>query len=127
MSKVKMSNVQLNAFTSPQLRELLGDKHRMFPVQTAFAIHENLDVIRRKLKAYNETLQGIFKKHGVTVEPNGAMIYPKKDGVQQEVQQALKELSEMTIEVDLTLIKMGDDWPKLTVTEIAILRPMIDG
>lgn len=127
MSKVELTNAQLNAFSTPQLRELLGDTKRMFPIKDAFTIHENLEVLQLKIKAYNDTVQALFKKHGVTVEPNGMMVFPKKDGVQQEVQEALKELAEMKVSVELTKLKMGDDWPKLTVTEIAILRPMIDG
>jgi hypothetical protein len=125
---ITLTNAQLNAFNNPQMRSLLSDPQRQFPIKVAFALHELINEVQKKLQAYNTVVKKLLDDNGVTVDPKtGMMIFPKKDGVSQLVMDELKTLNELEVEIAGKKLALSEDWPKMTVFELAILRPFIDG
>ena len=126
MKTITLTNAQLNAFNSPIFKALIGDKSRPFPVMDAFRLYEITTSLQDKLSTYNKTVSELLTRHNVEVLPTGEVVYKEED-VRELVNGELKKLNELEIDIPGEKLTISETWPNLTLQEISILRPLLNG
>ena len=120
----KMKNNQAMALNSATMNDLLTDKTRCFPTETAFQISDILYQVGTRVKAYQDALKAIAEKHKGVLHPDGRVVF--EDPANAPLAKAdIDALGEVELEYTGEKLKMTSDWPKLTLAEAMILRPLI--
>ena len=123
---IKLTNAQLNAFNAPIITQLFQDTARQFPVKDAFMILDAIQAFQPKLQVYNAMVQNIVKKYNGTPQAGGGVECEKMED-RISLQKEIDDLNEIEVQVKgVKPVRMGPEWPKLTISEAAILRPLIE-
>lgn len=123
---IKLTNAQLNAFNAPVITQLFQDTSRQFPVKDAFMLLDAIQAFQPKLQVYNAMVQKIVEKYKGVPQPDGSIKCEKMED-RISLQKEIDDLNNIEIVVKgVKPVKMVPEWPKLTISEAAILRPLID-
>ena len=122
----KVSNGQLSAFNSPVIASLFADPARQFPVQDAFRLSDLVQQIQTRLQTYNEHVRKTIKQGGGEIAKSGQVSYKNPED-QLKTQLEIDKLNEVEIELIGALVLITENWPKLSLAEATILRPITDG
>jgi len=118
---IKLTNSQCSALMTPTIKKLFDDSSRQFPIQDAFKLSDLLTALQGRMKAYFEQVQKIAKEDNAKIEANGAV-----SGLSIEAQKKIAELNRTELEYNFEKLDITDDWPKLTLSEASILRPLLN-
>ena len=121
---IKIKNGEASAFNSQAIADLFSNDARQFPVEDAFRLLDMIDSIQKRLETYHKTVKRIIDDHQGKVDGKGRITYPNMEN-QESAQQKIMSLNEIEIEIAGERINPNDQWPKLTLTEAAILRPLL--
>lgn len=121
----KMSNQQAMALNSPVMQNLLNDHSRCFPTDTAFKLADILHQLGPRIQTYQTSLKAIAVKHNGNIQPDGRVDFKNpSDG--QNAAKEIEALASIELEYTGEKLTMTSDWPKLTVAEAMLLRPLIN-
>lgn len=121
-----MTNGQAAAFNTQIIADLFSDQKRQFPIEDAFLISDAIQQIQNRIPAYKIQLKKIIDDNGGRVEPTGRVIYSDRSQAETAEQQ-INRLNAIEIEIACNPVNIGPDWPKLTLAEATILRPLLNG
>lgn len=123
---LKITNGQAAAFNTQVIANLFSDQSRQFPIEDAFRLSDAIQQIQNRLPAYKNQLKKIIEENGGIVQPSGLVNYPdpKKS---ETAQQQIDRLNAITFEVQCDSVSISADWPKLSLAEATILRPLLNG
>lgn len=121
---IKITNQQLSAFNSQIINKLLDDDNRVFPVEDAFRIADFIQQIQSRMRVYHERARKIVLAAGGKVDDKGQVTYDDPGGF-QKADQDIRRLDAVEVELTGESIKMSPDWPKLSLKEALILRPLL--
>lgn len=106
---------------TPIIQKLFDDETRTFPIQDAFKLTDLLTAVQGRMKAYFEQVQKIAKEDGAKIGTNGAI-----SGLSIDAQKKIAELNQVELEYNCDKLDITDDWPKLSLSEASILRPLLN-
>ena len=118
---IKLTNLQCSALMTKTIQNLFSDESRQFPIQDAFKLSDLLTTVQSRMKAYFEQVQKIAKEDGAKIEANGAV-----SNLSIDAQKKLIELNQAELEYNFEKLDITDDWPKLSLSEASILRPLLN-
>lgn len=122
----KITNAQASAFTSPTMAKLFNDENRQFPIEDAFKLSDMIQQIQTRLEPYMVSLRKIINMYGGIVADNGIVTYPNNEQrVKAEVE--VNKLNAIEVEYPGDLLTPSEGWPKLTLAEATILKPILNG
>lgn len=121
----KLQNQQAAALTSPAVQKLLNDESRTFPTTAAFQIADILNQIGARITEYQKANSAVAEQYEGEIQPNGSIKFPDPEKAEKAMKE-IKKLAETELEYTGEKLKIGEDWPKLTVTEAMLLAPIID-
>lgn len=121
-----LTNGQASAFNSDIIIKLFSDSDRQFPIPDAFRISDTIQQIQNRLPAYKIQLKKIIEENGGIIDPSGSVNYPDQEKA-SNAQRQVDELNKVEIKIPADPIKIGLDWPALTLAEATILRPLLNG
>lgn len=121
---IKLSNNEALSIVSKKAISLFNDDDRPFPVKDMFKILDIVKMIEVRVKLYYEQLDKINKKNNGAVGNSGIMDY-KTDTDRENAAKEITELLETELEYNFEPLEIKDDWPKLSLTEAYILKPLI--
>ena len=121
---IKITNQQLSAFNFKIINNLLDDENRPFPVTDAFRIADFIQQIQSKLQVYHERARKIILAAGGKVDEKGQVTYDSAKDF-QAADQDIKKLDSVEVELTGESLTMSSDWPKLSLKEALILRPLL--
>ena len=122
----KISNGQASAFSSPIIVKLFSDEKRQFPIEDAFKLSDMIQSIQSRLETYRTAIKKIIDSHQGKIADNGFVTYPDEDN-QRAAGIEIEKLNAVEIECPGELISPSAEWPKLTLAEASILRPLLNG
>lgn len=123
---LKITNGQAAAFNTQVIANLFSDQSRQFPIEDAFKLSDAIQQIQNRLPAYKTQLRKIIEENGGCVGPSGLVDYP--DPKKYEIaQQQIQRLNAISFEVQCESVCINADWPKLSLAEATILRPLLNG
>lgn len=120
----KITNAQAQSFSSPIISKLLNDASRPFPVDAAFQLADIIQQIHAKTKIYYEILKETIISCNGKIDDKGCVSYPDPDD-RDKAELELDKLNKVEIELTGELLTKTDDWPKLSLNEAIILKPLI--
>lgn len=120
----KITNGEAGAFNSPVIGKLFQSEDRQFPIADAFRLSDMIKCIQDRMGTYRDQAQKIIEKHTGIAAPNGMVTY-KDPSKMPEAQKEIDILNKVEIEIPGEKVKMRPDWPKLSLAEATILRPLI--
>lgn len=123
---IKLTNGQAAAFNTQIIANLFADQNRQFPIEDAFRLSDAIQQIQSRLPAYKKQLKKIVDENNGTVNEAGIVNYPDPTKAATANEQ-IERLNKITFEVNSEPVKMSADWPKLTLAEATILRPLLNG
>lgn len=118
---IRLTNSQSSALMTPIIQKLFDDETRTFPIQDAFKLTDLLTAVQGRMKAYFEQVQKIAKEDGAKIGTNGAI-----SGLSIDAQKKIAELNQVELEYNCDKLDITDDWPKLSLSEASILRPLLN-
>lgn len=118
---IKLSNQQAALLISPLGRSLLN---KTFPVKESFLISDVVKSIDQRIESYRISFKKIVEKHNGEILKDGQITY-KTDKDKDNALEEIKALNDINLEYPGELLKITDDWPKLTPNEATILSPLI--
>jgi hypothetical protein len=121
---IKLTNRQASALLSPTAQLLFNDPNRNFPVKDTFVLADILQSIDSRIKVYREQLKKIIEANGGEIADDGKITY-SKDGDSEKALKEMEELNDIELEYPGRLLKINNDWPKLSLQEAIILKPLI--
>lgn len=123
---IKLTNQQAAQLNSPIIANLMQDTARPFPMTDAFKLSDILQTITTRLRNYHETSRKIVEDRTGTIDPKTGLITYLEPDQGEEANKMLQELNEVELEYQGDKLKPTEDWPKLTLAEASLLRPIID-
>ena len=120
-----INNGQAGAFNSPAIGKLFAAEDRQFPVDDAFRLADIIRQIHEKSSLYKDQTKKLVETNGGTIANDGRVRYKSKDDA-TIVQQELDKLNAVELELTGTKVKPTSAWPKLTLAEATILRPILN-
>lgn len=121
---IKIKNGEASAFNSPAIANLFNNDQRQFPVDDAFQLLDMINSIQIRLEPYHQTVKKIISEHHGKVDGKGKISYPDPQS-QESARKKIETLNDIEIEITGNRLNPTEDWPKLTLTEAAILRPLL--
>lgn len=123
---ITLTNEQILAIASPGINSLFTDPARQFSVYDGFKFLEVMAMIKPKVELYNEAVNTIISNNGGTHNgPNTKVEYPSEEQKENAIK-SIKELLSIPVEIQVNKLKISDAWPKLTLTELTILKPLLE-
>lgn len=116
---------QANDFNSPIIKKLMFSEERAFPVRDAYSILNLINQARFHLNGYNNTIKKTIEDNNGKILHDGKIKYPTVED-RNVVADVIENLNKTKIELVGNKVKLGPDWPKLTLAEVSILGPIID-
>lgn len=121
---IKISNKVIADIATSDIRGLLADPARAFPVDDAFRIVDFVNQIQEKSKLYFEQLHGIIRKYNGSVEKNNYINFPDMEN-REAATIEIQKLNAVLVEIPGEPLQKSSDWPKLTLPEAALLYPLL--
>lgn len=121
---IKIKNGEASAFNSPAIANLFNNDQRQFPVEDAFKLLDMINNIQQRLEPYRQTVKKVISEHQGKIDSKGMVSYPDAQK-QESARKKIETLNQIEIEISGNRLNPTDDWPKLTLTEAAILRPLL--
>lgn len=118
---IKLTNLQCSALMTKTIQNLFSDESRQFPIQDAFKLSDLLTSVQSRMKGYFDQIQKIAKEDSAKIEANGMV-----SGLSIEAQKKIAELNRAELEYNFEKLDITDDWPKLSLSEASILRPLLN-
>lgn len=119
---IELTNLQIIAFDTPAMTDLLNSKERQFPIDDAFRLADIVETLVPKIKAYRKTVRKIIDTHKGTTE-NGVLKFPS-DYDEDKANVEIETLNETVTKCQITKVKKSDKWPALTIAEARVLKPV---
>lgn len=123
---ISLTNKQAAALLSQTANELFTDPTRSFPVKDSFLILSVVQEVESKVKLFREKTREIILNNNGKFAESGDITF---DDIEDKLK-AEKEidcLSAVKLDYAGDLIEVKDDWPKLSIQEAMILKPLIVG
>lgn len=111
---------------SPVAQKLFNDDKKQFPLKDALIFADFIEQIKNRQQAYLETMRKIVKKYDGLAHDDGSISYDdplKRDRAGKEI----SEVNKIEMELAGDALKVGDDWPKLTLAEATLIKPFVKG
>lgn len=121
---LKLTNAQISVLNSPVVKNLCEDTTRPFPLDDAFRLAAILDAIGPRVLKFQEAARKIISRHGGEIGPTGAIAYPDTE-MRVKASEELNLLNTVELEYVGEKLTPTKEWPKLTLAEAAVLRPII--
>lgn len=121
---IKLTNKEASDLLSPIATKLFIDSNRPFPNRDSFLLEDIVDIIQKRLKPYHKKFREIVESYGGTIIDGGHIIYDTPEN-QALAEKDLIELNETQLEYTFEPITVKDDWPRLSIAEAKILKPLI--
>lgn len=123
---IEITNAELSGFLNPIVSNLFNDPEREFPIDDAFKLADLLSQIQQKAQIYQSQARKIIEGHGGKINPDGGVEYPENTKL-SDVQKDLGILNSVVVQFPGERIKLKkDSWPKLTLMEAFILKPIVE-
>lgn len=121
---IKLTNKQCDLLLSPLAQNLFTDQKRSFPTEIAFKLLDIITCIRSRIVSYHETFREIVEENDGIIEANGNIKYPSEEK-KTAANNSLEILASIEIEINGFKLVVDDSWPKLSIAEAQILKPLI--
>lgn len=122
---IKITNGQASAFNTQIVANLFSDQSRQFPIEDAFRLSDIIQQIQHRMLAYKKQLKKIVEDNSGKIDANGLVKYPD-DKKAQIAQEQIDRLNAIEIKVPCEPVNIDINWPKLTLAEATILRPLLN-
>lgn len=123
MFKITMG--QASSFNSPVIASLFSDGNKKFPISDGFKLLDFMDQARSKMKRYQEEVRSVIDKNSGDVAETGQVTYPSIE-LQESAIKEIGELNETEIELTGDKVVPSLEWPKLSLAEMTVLKPLIN-
>lgn len=123
---IKISNIQASAFTSPLISKLFSDESRPFPIEDAFKLSDMIQEIQKKASAYRAAVVKVVEQFDGIIADDGVVTYPNTEKQALAVAE-VEKLNAVELEYPGEKLTPNDQWPKLSIAEATILRPLLNG
>lgn len=121
---IKLTNKEASDILSPLAMGLFSDSKRPFPNKDIFLLLDIVEVIEKRLKPYHKRFREIVHKYEGTILDSGHIIYEDPEKKKLAVNDLI-ELNETQLEYNFEPLKRKEDWPKLSLAEAKILKPLM--
>lgn len=121
---IKLTNREAHELHTPIAVRLFSDPRRPFPTKDAFLLLDIVDTVKDRVERYHEQFRKIVSEYNGTFDPNGAVRYVTEEE-SKDATEKIKELNEIELEYPIEPLIMNDDWPRLSLAEASILKPLI--
>jgi len=125
MIKITQGQAHL-ILNSPVAQALFNGDKKEFPIKDALLIADFIEQIRSRQQPYLDAMRKIVRKHGGTAHENGAVSYEDPES-RDNANAEMAEINRAEIELNGESIGIGEDWPKLTLAEVTLLKPFLRG
>ena len=122
---IKLTNKEASMLLSPVAQRLFTDHRRPFPTRHTFMILDLVNNIESRIELYRKQTHEVIEKYNGVIKSDGSVACTsEKDTL--ELSEKLRELNDIQLEYPGELLTM-EDWPKLSVQEAMILKPLLKG
>ena len=121
---IKLSNKEALALLSPTAQKLFADSSKPFPTKESFMILDLIQLIEQRIKLFHKQVNEVVEKYEGKVSAARIPVF-KKETNRIAAEEEIQKLKEVQLEYPCEKFKLTDDWPKLSVEEAYILKPLI--
>lgn len=121
---IKLSNKEASALLSPIANVLFNDPNRKFPITVSFTILDIIQEAEKRIKLFRDKVKEIIEQNNGEIEENGEYKFKVVED-RKKAEDEISSLSSLEFEYSGDFLEITEDWPKLSIQEAYILKPLI--
>ena len=121
---IRLTNNQAQALLSKAAVNLFADSTRPFPTKDIFNILDLVEMVEKRNRTYLKQYRKIIEDNKGVIGDDQKIKYASDEDKNKAIEQLI-ELNEAKLEYQFEPLDIKDDWPRLSLAEASILKPLI--